>query len=119
VTKPLRTYEKWPISLSPDQTRVAYSRDAVNLAELRVQDLVREIATRFTVTPGVARNPVWSADGTSMYCAFQPAGGVGDVLFRKPTSGSGQEERVFDTVVNGWISDQARWPVCALQPRRH
>jgi Tol biopolymer transport system component len=96
------------IALSPDQKRVAYSLATGNLAELWMQDLVRDITTRFTFTPGVARSPVWSADGTSLFYSFIAAGGAGNVLFRKPVSGSGQEERVFDTGVNGWITDLSR-----------
>jgi eukaryotic-like serine/threonine-protein kinase len=116
VTKPLRIAAA-PIVLSPDQKRLAYSLATGNLVELWVQDLVRDIATRFTFTPGVARNPVWSADGTSLYYSFILDGGAGNVLFRKPASGSGQEERVFDTGVNGWIMDVSRDGQLALYNR--
>jgi len=116
VTRPLRVYQA-PIALSPDQKRVAYSLATGDLAELWVQDLVRDITTRFTFAPGVARNPVWSADGTSLYYAFLSAGGAGYVLFRKPASGSGQEERVFDTGINGTITDVSRDGQIALSNR--
>src|SRR4030095_261421 len=84
--------------------RVAYSLATADLAELWVQDLVRNITTRFTFTPGVARNPVWSADGTSVYYGFLSAGGGGDVVFRKPAAGGGRV---------GW-----RVRCCPASPRR-
>jgi Tol biopolymer transport system component len=104
VSKPLRIYDSG-IALSPDQKRVAYSLATGNLAEMWVQDLARDVTTRFTFTPGIARNPVWSADGNSMYYAFTPAGGASYVLFRKPVQGGGQEERLLETGVNGTVTD--------------
>ena len=116
VTKPLRIYET-SIALSPDQKRVAYSLATGNLAELWVQDLVRDVTTRFTFTPGIARDPVWSADGTSLYYSFVVDGGAAYALFRKPASGSAQEERIFETGVNGTITDISRDGQFALYNR--
>jgi eukaryotic-like serine/threonine-protein kinase len=107
VTKPLEI-ESFPIALSPDEKRVAYSLKSGTLYELWVQDLSREVATRFTFTPGIARNPVWSPDGSMVYYAFFKAGAASGGIFRKPASGSGQEERLVESGVNGFITDLSR-----------
>ena len=108
VTKPLQI-EGFGIALSPDEKRVAYSLKSGTLYELWVQDLSRDVATRFTFTPGIARNPVWSADGSILYYAFFQAGkAASGGIYRKPASGSGQEERLVESGVNGFITDLSK-----------
>jgi eukaryotic-like serine/threonine-protein kinase len=107
ITKPLQI-ESFPIALSPDEKRVAYSLKSGTLYELWVQDLSRDVATRFTFAPGIARNPVWSADGSMLYYAFFQPGAASAAIYRKRASGSGQEERLVESGVNGFITDLSK-----------
>jgi len=101
ATKPLQTYDS-PIALSPDQKHVAYSiASGDRLAELWVHDLSRDVASRFTFAAGIARDPLWSADGSVLYYGFMMAGGVTFEIHRKALSGSGQDERLIQSGVNG------------------
>src|SRR5262249_36519894 len=57
--------------LSPDGTRVAYSKAAVNIADsdIWVLDLARDSSTRLTFGPRRAMAPVWSPDGSEIVFA--------------------------------------------------
>jgi eukaryotic-like serine/threonine-protein kinase len=102
VTKPLQLYLS-KISLSPDQKHVAYSIAGGDLlTELWVHDLSRDVASRFTFASGFARDPVWSADGSMLYFGFMPRNAVAYEIHRKPLSGSGQDERLIVSGVNGF-----------------
>jgi Tol biopolymer transport system component len=101
ATQPLQLYAS-TISLSSDQKHVAYSiASGDRFAELWVHDLSRDVASRFTFGSGVARDPVWSPDGTVLYYAFLPVGDAAYQIRRKPLAGSGQDERVIESGVNG------------------
>jgi Tol biopolymer transport system component len=108
ATKPLQLYSA-PIALSPDQKHVAYSiASGDRLAELWVHDLSRDVASRFTFAAGLAREPVWSADGSVLYFGFMPAGTAAFEIHRKPLSGTGQDERLIESGVNGTPTDVSR-----------
>ena len=101
ATKALQLYAA-PIALSPDQKRVAYSiASGDRQAELWVHDLSRDVASRFTFAAGVARDPVWSGDGSVLYYGFMLAGTVSFEIHRKPLAGNGQDERLVESGVNG------------------
>ncbi len=101
ATKPLQLYAS-TISLSPDQKHVAYSiASGDRFAELWVHDLSRDVASRFTFGSGVARDPVWSADGSVLYFGFLPVGNAAYEIHRKPLAGSGQDDRLIESGVNG------------------
>jgi Tol biopolymer transport system component len=101
ATKPLQLYGS-PIALSPDQKRVAYSvASGDRLAELWVHDLSRDVASRFTFASGIARDPVWSADGSVLYFGFMPTGAAAFEIHRKALAGNGQDERLIQSGVNG------------------
>jgi len=101
VTKPLQMYSS-PMALSPDQKRVAYSiASADRLAELWMHDLSRDVASRFTFAAGIARDPVWSANGSVLFYGFMKAGGAAFEIHRKALSGDGADEKLIDSGVNG------------------
>jgi Tol biopolymer transport system component len=112
ATKPLQLYLS-SMALSPDQKRVAYSiASGDRLAELWVHDLSRDVASRFTFAAGIARDPLWSADGSVLYFGFLPAGTVSYEIHRKPLSGTGQDERLIVSGVNGFpsgVSHDGQW----------
>ena len=90
------------MSLSPDQKRAAYSLGTgERLAELWVHDLSRDVASRFTFTPGVARDPVWSDDGSVLYFGFMPLGTSAYEIHRKALSGNGPDALIITSGVNG------------------
>jgi Tol biopolymer transport system component/tRNA A-37 threonylcarbamoyl transferase component Bud32 len=108
ATKPLQIYDS-PIALSPDSKRVAYSiTSGDRLAELWVHDLSRDLASRFTFAAGVARDPVWSADGSVLYFGFMRAGAVAIEIHRKALSGNGQDERLIESGINGQPTSLSR-----------
>ena len=101
ATKPLQLYAS-TISLAPDQRHVAYSiASGDRVADLWVHDLSRDVASRFTFGSGVARDPVWSADGSVLYFSFMPVGHAAYEIHRKPLTGSGRDERLIESGVNG------------------
>ncbi|MBI5835787.1 MAG: protein kinase [Candidatus Eisenbacteria bacterium] len=80
------------ISLSPDETRVAYGLQdgRQNTEDIWVRDLKRGVSTRLTFDTGNELQPLWSADGNRVaYTAF--SGGPLQ-LRAKLASGAGQEE---------------------------
>src|SRR5262249_11989830 len=80
--------------ISPDGRRIAVRRTVQNNADIYLFDAV--LQTRFTFAPSPEQYAVWSPDGG--WVAFgSNRNGVYD-LFRKPSSGAGSEELLFESV---------------------
>ncbi len=80
------------IALSPDGSRVAYSRDTQEAGrQIWILDVARGVQRRFTFLPGGARGPVWSPDGR--YLAFGSQ--IHDALYRKEVNASGYAQFLF------------------------
>jgi len=66
-----------PGNLSPDETTVAVGIGIGGIgargfqSDIWLQDLKRNVLSRFTFRPGISRNPVWSPDGTRLVFALQ------------------------------------------------
>jgi Tol biopolymer transport system component len=97
--------------ISPDQRTIAITAPTTAGVDIWLQDLERDVLSRFTLTSGTARSPVWSPDGTRLAYAFQPASAYSYEIYVKPVSGRAPE-RLLGGGVNAyptdWSSD-GRW----------
>jgi eukaryotic-like serine/threonine-protein kinase len=77
--------------ISPDGRRVAAGIGNPTRADLWLFDVQRGVSSRFTFTRGGHSEPVWSPDGrTIVYRAINS-------MFRKESSGAGEEQRVIES----------------------
>ena len=74
--------------ISPDGRRVAAAIGNPTRADLWLLDVERNVASRFTFTGTAHSNPVWSPDGRTIAYRWRNA------IFRKDSSGAGEEQRV-------------------------
>ena len=86
------------ISIAPDQQRVALTRYGIPRtddphSDIWVWDFVRHTNTRITFGPTTDENPVWSPDGKQIAFSSDRDGGFFN-LYRKDSSGTGEEERL-------------------------
>jgi len=87
------------IVLSPDEKRVAIQRmDGAN-SDIWLLDLGRGVPSRFTFDETTDDDPVWSPDGNTIVFSSTRAGRLD--LYRKVSSGAGNEEPVFKSEVDG------------------
>ena len=97
------------IRLSPDGRRAAISRAGPGGgADLWLLEVERSVFSRFTFHPGINYYPVWSPDGrTILFASSGPQN-----LFRKESSGAGNEQRLTQSpniqVSTDWSAD-GRW----------
>jgi hypothetical protein len=111
VTKPGRFGER--PAISPDQRTVAITAPAAAGVDIWLQDLGRDVLSRFTLGAGTARSPVWSPDGTRLAYAFQPASAYSYEIYIKPVTGSAPEKLLgggVNAYPTDWSSD-GRWIV--------
>ena len=92
-----------PLAVSPDQETVAVRINSGSQADIWLQDLSRDVISRFTFRPGLNRNPIWSPEGNRLVFSFQP-GSLTDI-YQKPASGNAQEELLLHAGVNGYPLD--------------
>jgi Tol biopolymer transport system component len=86
------------ISIAPDQQRVALTRYGIPRtddphSDIWVWDFARHTNTRITFGPTTDENPVWSPDGKQIAFSSDRDGGFFN-LYRKDSSGAGEEERL-------------------------
>ena len=80
--------------ISPDDTMAAVVQAEESGAyDLWMQDIERDLRTRFTFDPGVEFWPVWSSDSQYLYF-YSDRGGSGDI-YRKAVGGVGEVELVY------------------------
>ena len=86
---------KWVFArLSPQGDRAALQTDSgAGTDDIVVIDLVRGVRTRLTFGPVANNSPRWSRDGRWIYYSSLRNGRY--VLFRRPSDGSGPEEKLF------------------------
>jgi Tol biopolymer transport system component/predicted Ser/Thr protein kinase len=90
--------------LSPDQRRVAATRDRAAGADIWILEAERAIAGRFTVNMSLNIYPIWSPDGRTVVFST----GAPRNLFRKEASGTGAEQRLNQSPDNQYASDWSR-----------
>ena len=89
-------------ALSPDEKSVLYRRDN----DLWVRDLNRGAETRFTSNTGINAEPFWSPKGDRIVFSSSRKGPFS--LYRKATSGSGQDELLLPGSVSDLASQWSR-----------
>jgi Tol biopolymer transport system component len=89
------------LRLSPDGKSVAFTRQGAEFQDVWIYDLVRGVASPFTL--GGGRSPVWSPDGSQIAFLRQ------DTIYRKLVSGAGAEVALWHgqgiLSVNDWSGD--------------
>jgi eukaryotic-like serine/threonine-protein kinase len=96
-------------TLSPDEKRVAISRDDAQAGnyDIWLLDLARGIPSRFTFDPASDVYPVWSPDGSRIVFGSGRDGAWN--LYQKSSSGAGSEEAISKsserTFPSDWSSD--------------
>ena len=89
------------LRLSPDGKSVAFTRQGPESQDVWIYDLVRSVASRFTL--GGGRSPQWSPDGSQIAFLQQ------ETIYRKPVNGVGAEVALWQgqgiLSVNDWSGD--------------
>jgi eukaryotic-like serine/threonine-protein kinase len=93
--------------LSADGTTLAFSRaDRRTATSIWFASITTSTLTRFTFGPGMDLLPVWSPDGKHVVFASNRSGAFD--LYRKVSTGSGEEETVLKSNVDKYPSDLSR-----------
>ena len=98
----------WKPSISPDGRTVAVDRSGAQPGafDIWLHDLVHGADTRFTFDAKTEWYPLWSPDGKQIIFASNRTGKWG--LYVKPSSGTGQEELLFESPNSKWGCDWSR-----------
>ncbi len=90
--------------LSPDGLRIAVALDRPGSTDLWLLDVERSVPSRFTSSSITNIFPVWSPDGrTVVFSSSSPKD-----LFRKDSSGAGNEERLSQSPNAQYATDWSR-----------
>ena len=93
--------------LSADGATVALSRaDRRTATSIWVASLMRGTLSRLTFGPGMDTLPIWSPDGKSVVFASNRAGAFD--LYRKASSGAGEEQLLLKSNADKYASDWSR-----------
>src|SRR3990172_8928900 len=110
------------LTLSPDDQRLAFSRidPQTGAQDVWLVDLSQGTTSRFTSNPAADFFPVWSPDGNRIVFSSTRVAGGND-LFRKMSSGAGEEELLLRSgatnVATDWSADGRFILYQALDPR--
>ena len=93
------------VTLSPDGTRAAATRIDSSNSDIWLHEFARSTTTRLTFDPAPERLAAWSPDGKRL--AFTAQRVVAD-LYQKPADGAGNEEVLFRSKDDKFLSDWSR-----------
>ena len=106
------------LALSPDGTRVATAR-LEQSADIWLYEFARGVSTRFTFSPAIDRNPVWSPDGSRI--VFRSNRGGHFDLYQKNANGTGEDEMLLksdeDKLPESWSRDGRFLLFASLDPK--
>jgi eukaryotic-like serine/threonine-protein kinase len=98
------------LALSPDNTKLAYSRAVGGNTDVFVYEFARGVTTRLTSDPAADTFPAWSADGSriAFYSARKQPG-----IYQRASNEAGEEEllvkvdqsQFFTPTAQGWSRD--------------
>jgi serine/threonine protein kinase len=94
-------------SLSPDEKRVALTKDRGGQADIWLMDLTSGAFSRFTFDTHSDVRPVWSPDGGRVVFSSNRSG-KGDDLYQKVSSGAGSDELLLHADHNVLACDWSR-----------
>lgn len=90
--------------LSPDGRRIVSTLDRSRSTDLWLLEVQRGVSSRFTSNSSVISFPMWSPDGrTILYSSSTPRN-----LFRKESSGAGNEQRLSQSPNSQFATDWSR-----------
>ena len=92
-------------TISPNDRTAAARINTGDQADIWLQDMNRDVISRFTFGPGNEGAPVWSPDGSRLTYYSLAVGGATTDLHQKPASGNGREELLLHGGVNAFPSD--------------
>jgi Tol biopolymer transport system component len=90
--------------LSPEGRSVASALDRPGSTDLWLLEAGRRVAVRFTSNSGLSIYPIWSPDGRTILFSS----GVPRNLFRKESTGAGNEQRFSQSPNNRYATDWSR-----------
>ena len=94
------------VSLSPDDTRLAVTRNDRANDDIWIVDLARQVPSPFTRDPYQDWHPVWSPDGLRLaFSSTRLLGGTTNSLFWKETINVGTEQLVMKSNSNERVND--------------
>ena len=94
------------LRLSPDQrTAAVIIGGGASDSHIWLQDLERDVLSRFTFQPGLHTIGAWSPDGNRLAYGVRPAGVTNTDIYQKSRGGNGEEELLVRAGVNGFVQD--------------
>jgi dipeptidyl aminopeptidase/acylaminoacyl peptidase len=82
-------------TISPDDKQLAFVRTDDQGDDIWIQDLSRQVLSRFTFDPGMESLPIWSPDGATILYFSNPDGSTGKIV-KKNADGTGAEQLVVN-----------------------
>ena len=93
------------LTLSPDEKKIATGVMSGTQGDIWLEDVDRNVLTRFTFRQGVGMNPVWSPDGARIaYTIGSPSVSAFDI-YVKSAAASSQEQLLLRGSINARPSD--------------
>ena len=103
--------------ISPDGTRISFSRLREGNWDVWVYDVQRQVSTRLTFAESIETEQVWSPDGQELIYSSTRQGP--DALFRKAADGSGDERLVAKADTPLWASGWAQGQVLYMSSTKN
>jgi len=93
-------------SPSGDQVALAFPDRQKGTFDIWILEIARNLQTRFTFATETELGPIWSPDGK--WLAYSSDASGRNNIYRKPVSGTGSVERVFESESDCYLNDWSR-----------